>query len=142
MKKNAIDPVELFIQLKIKGDYNFAVATLKKILEKDPKNIEVLFQLANVHSVMGKRPAKAQQILEQVLKADSKHYSAHANLGTCLMQQRKYHQAIKHYTISMRGGVTAETLKQRALCYEKIKNFKLSLRDLRKCIELLSDYTC
>lgn len=135
-----VDPVALFIKLSKKNDYSKAVKEFERLLEKDPQNTGFLFQLANVHSVLGKNPKKALELHNQILKLDPKFTSARHNKAVCLIDLKQYKDAIKEFNVVLKSGYNDNIYKQRAFCFEKLKDYKRSVSDLKKCVSLLESY--
>ncbi len=137
MKKKGIDPVGIFIELSKKNNYKKSLVAFEKLLLNDPLNTRLLFQLGNVHSIIGKNPKKAIEVFDHILNLEPNNLSARNNMAVCLMESKQFSAAVKEFSVVLKSEYNALIYKQRAYCFEKLKKYGRCVDDLNKCVSIL-----
>ena len=81
------------------GDLANAEALYLRILEGDPRNVDIAFLLGTLYLQSG-NPDAATTFLKETIKLKPDHVEAHNNLGTVFQNQGKLDEAVESYNKS------------------------------------------
>ena len=80
----------------VAGDLSASAQSLRRVLAREPTNVDVMLVLANVYLCAG-RTEKAAALLERCSELDPLLPLAHLMLGYLELMRGRYDQAVRHY---------------------------------------------
>ena len=116
------------------GDYQDAIQTHEKNMEKNPSRLDVMRELAYSYQ-WSKNYAKAIETFRRILQADPKDLKTKKALAETLSWNKEYPEAIRLYREVLAEKDSPETRKNLAEVYLWSEDYKSSeslLRDLLK----------
>ncbi len=111
---------------------------LKKALELDPKNINVLNNLATTLADLHKKN-EAIEIFKKILEIDSMYFPAYTNIGFILQEKEEHKEAIIYFSKSIQIN-SKEPLSYSNRSYSLLQIGKIedALKDINISLELYS----
>ena len=133
------DYSSLFLKHHLAGDYQKAIEAFEQVLKANPKDVRVLFQIGNVHSLIGKDKKAAVAAYSRVLKIDPSHASSRFNRGRCYQEIGEFKKALRDFNTSMKSEDSSDHRRFRGACHFQLKDFKRAAVDFNKAIEYLDE---
>lgn len=84
-------------RLQKAGDHHGAAALLEEIMRREPEQVQVIVNLANLYLRDLGEPAKALSLYEQALALDPHRASTHVNLGVYYLRMGERVKALEHF---------------------------------------------
>ncbi|HSZ71931.1 MAG TPA: tetratricopeptide repeat protein [Cytophagaceae bacterium] len=110
-----------------------------KVLDQDPKNLEVKSKLAMTY-VSGEQPMKGVGLLREVLKDDPNNQTAIFNLGILSVQSRQFEKALERFNDLIKiNPQHAPAHFYRGVSYLSLGNKEQALADFKKAKSLEKD---
>jgi|LauGreDrversion4_2_1035121.scaffolds.fasta_scaffold108125_1 tetratricopeptide (TPR) repeat protein len=114
-----------------------ALEYLKSALTIDPKNEDILYNLAYYHQVTNNYIA-ATEIYKKILSKNINYKEAHYNLGTIeILKNKNYLEAIKYFTNAINADANyADAFFARGVCYEEVKDKTNAIADYQMALQI------
>ncbi len=110
-----------------------------KVLEEDPKNLEVKSKLAMTY-VSGEQPMKGVGLLKEVLKDDPENQTAIFNLGILSVQSKQFEKALERFDALLKiNPKHAPAHFYRGVSYLSLGNKEQALASFEKAKSLEKD---
>ncbi len=120
------------------GKHDEALAVLRLVLQKDPRSVGALSELAQVYAAKQK-PELAEFILKKALELDDKSKRAAVlwnNLGLIALERRRDQEAFAHFEQASRLDPSFATARRnRALVYLDAGDYKRASAELQKVVK-------
>jgi tetratricopeptide (TPR) repeat protein len=88
--------IEQAVALERQGDFAGAIAGYRKVLKREPSNIDALYLLGRAHCQLGNIEAGGQ-LFRKIIKLRPQHAPAHTLLGRVVAESGDPREAITHY---------------------------------------------
>lgn len=142
----AQDALALRVQLgglyRRQGKQGDAIGVLRQVLQKDPRSVAALSELAQVY-VSNQKPELAEFILRKALELDDKSKRAAIlwnNLGLIALERRRDQEAFAHFDQASRLDPSfAIARRNRALVYLDAGDYKKASAELAKVVKAVPD---
>ena len=119
-----------------KKEFISAENNLKKILEKNPKNLKALFFLGSVYLEL-KQFENSKKLLNEVIELDPKIANAHNNLGVVYIKLRDFQKAKKCILKSLEiNPKHLDAYNYLGLIYSELGEFENATNITKKSLEL------
>ncbi len=123
-----------------KKEFILAEENLKKILEKNPKNLKALFLLGSVYLEI-KQFEKSKKLLTEVIELDSNIANAHSNLGIIHIKLRDFEKAKRFILKSLDiNPLHLDAYNYLGLIYSELGEFENAINNTKKALELNENY--
>ena len=123
-----------------KREFKIAEKNIKKILDKNPKNIKALFLLGSVYLEF-KLFKNSEKILKEVIELDPNIANAHTNLGVVYINIRDFEKAkiciLKSIEINSNN---LDAYNYLGLIHSELNNFEIAIKNIKKSIDLNRNY--
>ena len=120
-----LNEIDYGIELAQKGELHDAKKTLLLALETKPHDTKLHKEIGHIYYKLHEYNL-AKKHLDLV--AHDLDPTSHFILGECDRSQDRYHQAIKHYKMSLSQSFHLDTMRSLAWSYYKIKDFDQALK--------------
>lgn len=121
-------------------EFKIAEKNIKKILDKNPKNIKALFLLGSVYLEV-KLFKNSEKILKEVIELDPNIANAHTNLGVVYINIRDFEKAKRCILQSIEiNPNNLDAYNYLGLIYSELNNFDIAIKNIKKAIDLNGNY--
>jgi tetratricopeptide (TPR) repeat protein len=123
------------------GYYENTVVLLEKVLEKEPENIEVLFNKGVAHSGL-KQKEEAKKCYEKILEINPDYSNALNNLGIIYSEENQKTEALQYFEKSLNIDPNDyKALYNIGKVYEESGENELAIEYYGKAIKIKPDFT-
>jgi len=123
-----------------KGEYQRAIDTFSKVIEKTPKHVEAFRIRGSSYMKLAKYDLAIQDF-ETAISLAPKDSGVYSDLGTAWYYNKNYEKALSNYNTEIKMGQKNHLVFfNRALCFEKLEMIDPALKDVSASLALKPDF--